>query len=70
MNGVWVAVMETEHYTWTAVGKTKEEAMEAIANEWQNGPGHEYREQMTLAELDNYYGISYNYYEIGKCQWR
>ena len=70
MKGVWIARMETEHYEWTAVGKTKEEAINAIADEWQNGVGHEYREPMTGKELDNYYGISYNYYEFGKCQWR
>lgn len=69
MNGVWIATMETEHYEWTAVGKTKEEAINAIVNEWQYGRGHERREMMTREELEDYYGIGYNYYEFGKCQW-
>ena len=69
MKGVWVARMETEHYEWTAVGKTKEEAINAIVNEWQNGTGHERRDTMTREELEEYYGINYDYYEFGKCQW-
>ena len=69
MNGVWVATMESEHYEWTAVGKTGEEAINAIVNEWQNGAGHERRDEMTREELEDYYGINCIYYKFGKCQW-
>lgn len=69
MNGVWVATMETEHYTWTAVGKTEDEAINAIVNEWQNGAGHECRDKMVREVLEDYYGINCDYYEFGKCQW-
>ena len=37
INGVWVAEMETEHYSWRAVGRTEEEAVLAIVNEWAHG---------------------------------
>lgn len=69
MNGVWVAIMETEHYTWRAVGKTEEEAVQAIVNEWQNGSGCEYRTQLTREELEEYYGINRWFIKFGQCQW-
>ena len=70
MNGVWVATMESESYTWTAVGLTEDEAKGAIAKEWNEGIGNERRDEMTLEELDNYYGIDYEFIEFGKCNWR
>ena len=70
MNGVWIATMESEHYTWTAIGLTADEAKGAIAKEWNEGTGSYRREEMTLEELDNYYGISYEFIEFGKCNWR
>lgn len=70
MNGVWVATMESESYTWTAVGQTEDEAINAIVDAWQNGPGHENRFTMTREELEYWYGINYDYYEFGTCQWR
>ena len=70
MNGVWIAIMESEHYTWTAIGLTADEAKGSIAKEWNEGRGNERREEMTLEELDNYYGISYEFIEFGKCNWR
>lgn len=70
MNGVWIATMESESYTWTGVGLTKDEAIEAIVKEWNEGSGNEYREEMALEELNNYYGINYEFIEFGKCNWR
>ena len=69
MSGVWVARMESENYTWTAAGKTKDEAINAIVNAWQKGAGHRHRDAMTREELEDYYGINCDYYEFGKCQW-
>ena len=69
MKGVWVATMETEHYEWVAVGKTKDEAINAIVDAWQNGMGHERRDTMSREDLEEYYSINYCYYEFGKCQW-
>ena len=69
MNGVWVATMQSEHYTWTAIGKTEDEAINAIVKEWQKGSGHAYRDTMTREELEAYYGINCIYYKFGKCQW-
>ena len=70
MNGVWVAKMDSENYEWIAVGKTKDEAIDAIVDEWQNGLGHERRDTMTREKLEDYYGIGCNYYEFGTCHWR
>ena len=69
MNGVWVATMETEHYSWTAVGNTQFEAINAIVTEWNEGRGSSCRDTMSKDELEEYYGINCNYYELGKCQW-
>ena len=69
MNGVWVATMETEHYTWTAVGKTEDEAVNAIVTEWNEGNGSNRRDTMSKDELEEYYGIRCDYYKFGKCQW-
>ena len=69
MNGVWVAIMETEHYTWRAVGQTEEEAVQAVINEWQNGSGYEHRTYMTREELEEYYGINRWFIEFGQCKW-
>lgn len=70
MNGVWIATMESEHYEWTAIGLTADEARSSIAKEWNEGRGSERREKMTLEELNNYYGINYEFVEFGKCNWR
>ncbi len=69
MNGVWVATMESEHYEWMAVGKTEEEARNAIAKEWNEGKGHGRRDPMTLDELHEYYGVYCRFLEFGKCEW-
>ena len=68
-NGVWLATMNSEHYTWTAIGKTEEEAVKTIALEWNFGNGSENREFMSLYELEEYYGINCRFIEFGKCEW-
>lgn len=69
MDGVWVAEMETEHYTWRAVGRTEEEAVLAIENEWAHGRGCERRTPMTREELEEYYGINRWAMIFGQCKW-
>lgn len=69
MNGVWVAKMDSEHYEWIAVGKTKDKAIDAVVKEWQSGIGHQHRDTMTREELEDYYGIGCSYYELGECKW-
>lgn len=69
INGVWYAEMQTEHYTWKAVGKTEEEAVSAIVNEWAHGSGYERRDPMTREELEEYYGINRWFIKFGQCQW-
>ena len=69
INGAWVAEMETEHYTWRAVGRTEEEAVLAIENEWNHGVGCERRTPMTQEELEEYYGINRWAMRFGKCIW-
>ena len=70
MNGVYVATMYSENYEWTAVGRTMDEAIDAIVKEWQEGVGWERRDKMTKKELDDYYGIGCEFFEFGKCNWR
>lgn len=47
MNGVYVATMNSEHFEWMAVGLTEEEVIDTIVREWQEGSGHERRDEMT-----------------------
>lgn len=70
MNGVWIATMYSENYEWIAIGKTKDEAIDAIVKEWQEGVGYERRDKMTKEELQDYYGINCEFLEFGKCEWR
>ncbi len=66
--GVWVATMDSEKYEWKAVGATEDEAIDAIVTEWNKDKFH--RTEMTREELDDYYGISCEFMEYGKCEWR
>ena len=66
MNGVWVATMHSENFDWVAVGKTEDEALNAIAHEWSKS---KYREPMSLEELKEYYGIYCRVIEFGQCEW-
>jgi hypothetical protein len=67
MDGVWVARMESESYSWTAVGKTEEEAINAIAKEWNKGKGCVRRDPMNVDELGEYYGIYCEFIKFGEC---
>lgn len=64
----YIAIMETEHFSWLAVGKTEEEARNAIAKAWNKKDGY-HRERQTTEQLDSYYGI--NVYDLadGECHW-
>lgn len=66
-NGVWIATMDSERYEWTATGRTKDEAIEAIVVEWNNS---ERRPTMTREELDDFYGINCEFLKYGRCEWR
>lgn len=70
MNGVYVATMNSEHYEWTAIGRTEDEAINIIVKEWQEGPGYERRDEMTREELEEEYGIFCRFIEFGKCEWQ
>lgn len=69
MNGVYVATMNSEHFEWTAIGLTEDEAIDTIVREWQEGTRHERRDEMTREELQEYYGIYCRFIEFGKCEW-
>lgn len=69
MNGVYVATMNSESYNWTAIGLSEDEAIETIVREWQKGPGHERRDEMTREDLEEEYGIFCRFIEFGKCEW-
>ena len=68
-NGVWVVEMDSERYTWKAVGKTEKEAIQAVVKEWNYGAGCDNREPMTEEELVEEYGLCAEFYEFGKCEW-
>lgn len=68
-NGVWVALMDTERFSWRAAGRTEEEAMNTVVREWNHGIGHERREPMTAEELMEYYGLYAEFLEFGRCKW-
>ena len=60
---MYVAIMQSETYEWVAFGKTELKAKRAIEKEWNSST----REPMTLAELDEYYGIYATEVVDGKC---
>lgn len=68
-NGVWIAEMESETFSWKSVGKTDEEAIQAVVKEWNHGTGCQYLEPMTEEELIDNYGLGADFYEFGKCEW-
>ena len=68
-NGVWVAEMDSERFSWMAVGRTKEEAIQSVVREWNHGIGCENRVPMTEEELIDNYGLGAMFYEFGKCEW-
>ena len=68
-NGVWVAEMDSERFSWMAVGRTEEEAIQAVVKEWNHGIGCANREPMTEEELVDNYGLGAMFYEFGKCEW-
>lgn len=65
--GVWIATMDSEKYEWKAVGRTEDEAINAIAIEWNKSPR---RDPMTREELEDYYGIDCEFIKYGDCEWR
>ena len=68
-NGVWVATMDSERFSWMAVGQTHEEAINAVFKEWNYGKGYEHRKPMTEMELVENYGLYAEFIEFGKCEW-
>ena len=60
---VFVAVMNTEHFEFHAVGRTRGEAEEAIARKFNELA----TEHMTRKELDDWYGISTDELGMGDC---
>ena len=65
--GVWIATMDSECYEWKAVGRTENEAIDAIVKEWNSSSR---RVPMTKEELEDYYGIDCEFIKYGKCEWR
>lgn len=69
MKGVWVAHMCSDHYDWTAIGKTEDEARNAIVKEWNEGKGSEHRYPMSRDELEETYGMYSDFIKFGECEW-
>ena len=56
---MYVAIMETEHYTWTAGGRTEAQARAGIREAWRQH--HEllnFDYQIKPSDLDEWYGIN------------
>ena len=52
-DGAFVAVMETEHFSFHALGRTEDEAKRAVAEKF-----HELAtERMTIRQLEEHYGL-------------
>lgn len=66
--GVWIATMDSEHYEWESVGRTKEEAINGIVTEWNTNKW--IRTKMTKEELEEEYGINCRFITYGKCEMR
>ena len=73
---MFVAQMNSESYSWIALGETREQAGEAIRKKWnkrqrnihKNDPDFEVTIYKTVEELDNYYGIAYFEMKLGQCE--
>ena len=69
MKGVWIAKMYSENFDWISAGNTKDEAINAIVKEWNEGIGSSRREKMSADELKEYYGIGCTFLKFGECEW-
>jgi hypothetical protein len=67
---IWVATLGTEHYGWLGIGRTKEEARQAIWRRWRKhmdkvkAAATRRREPFeetyhSIDEIEDYYGIHY-----------
>lgn len=60
----YIARMETRHYSWLAVGRTEEEAKQAILNEWN---ASDRRDKVTMEELEEEYDLCVDALTDGEC---
>jgi hypothetical protein len=71
--GVWVVTMESEHYTWLAVGRTREEALAGLRARWDKAmegiPGAKTWKEFSKAvgeDVADYYGAHVRRVAFGK----
>ena len=62
----YIAQMETENFSFVAIGRTEEEAKRAIVKEWNKSP---YRKRATVKSLEEYYGFYINALAYGECSY-
>lgn len=69
MDKIWVAIMDSENYTWVACGETRQKALKAIQQKWNSDVGKSYSplEKITLREMEEEYGVSVYELGIGEC---
>jgi hypothetical protein len=67
----YLAEMETEHYSWRALGHTEDQARDAIEQAWiahhealNLGPS-DYDYVVTPDDLNDYYGVRVTQLEVG-----
>lgn len=51
---MYIALMDSENYSWIGCGTTERKANEAVLREWNSS---DVREKITLDVLEDYYGI-------------
>ena len=75
---MFVAIMESEHYSWMALGNTEEQAMDAIREAWNKHQRGVFKRDgdfemlsfETNEDLNNYYGIWVEELKPGQCKWQ
>ena len=69
---IWVAELETRHYSFTGYGKTEEEAKQAILNEWKKNNWNYYfsTDINTMEELNEFSEIITSEITLGECEVR
>ncbi len=61
---MYIALMDSENYSWIGCGQTEKKAKEAIVKEWNRS---DIREKITLSELEDSYSINCYWLEDGYC---
>ena len=65
MGKVYVAMMDSESYSWVAVGETADKAKRAIYKKYKEVADYKFK---SLAEFEEYYGLMAVPLDMGECK--